>query len=82
LLTVRVANFSILLSIFLISFISFAFLNTFGFLSWSPSTSDKRTKESALDICATLEANLSLSPYLISEVAILSFSLTIGTKFI
>ena len=40
----------------------------------------KSISESAPDICATLEANLSLSPYLISEVAMVSFSLTIGTK--
>ena len=35
-------------------------------------------KVSALVIWATLEANLSLSPYFISEVAIVSFSFTIG----
>ena len=33
---------------------------------------------SAPIICATLAANLSLSPYLISAVAVVSFSLTIG----
>ena len=35
--------------------------------------------KSAPIIWATLAANLSLSPYLISEVAVVSFSLTIGT---
>jgi len=33
---------------------------------------------SASEICATLDASLSLSPYFISVVAIVSFSLTIG----
>ena len=33
---------------------------------------------SAPIICATLAANLSLSPYLISAVAVVSFSFTIG----
>ena len=43
-----------------------------------PSTSDNNINVSALVICATIEASLSLSPYFISEVAIVSFSLTIG----
>ena len=47
---------------------------------YNPSTSDNKIKQSAPEICATLEANLSLSPYLISDVAMLSFSLTIGIK--
>ena len=75
-----VAIFSILSSIVLISFINIASLFIFGFFVYNPSTSDNKIKQSAPEICATLEANLSLSPYLISDVAILSFSLTIGTK--
>ena len=60
--------------------INFASLNIFGFFVNKPSTSDKSIKVSALVICATRDASLSLSPYLISEVAIVSFSLTIGMK--
>ena len=59
-------------------FISLASLNIFGFFVKSPSTTDSKIKVSALVICATLDANLSLSPYFISEVAIVSFSFTIG----
>ena len=40
--------------------------------------SDNRIKVSAFVICATLDANLSLSPNFISEVAIVSFSFTTG----
>ena len=64
----------------LISFINIASLFIFGFFVYNPSTSDNKIKQSAPEICATLEANLSLSPYLISDVAMLSFSLTIGIK--
>ena len=32
-------------------------------------------------ICATLAASLSLSPYFISDVAVVSFSFTIGIAF-
>ena len=60
--------------------INLASLNSFGFLVYKPSTSDKRTNVSALIICATRDASLSLSPYLISVVAMVSFSLTIGMK--
>ena len=70
--------FSILLFIFFTLLINLAFLFNFGFLSNNPSTSDNKIKQSEPDICATLDANLSLSPYFISEVAILSFSLTNG----
>ena len=43
-------------------------------------TFDKnKIKQSAPIICETLEASLSLSPYFISVVAVVSFSLTIGT---
>ena len=62
----------------LIVLINLASLYNFGFLVKSPSTSDSNIKVSALVIWATLEANLSLSPYFISEVAIVSFSFTIG----
>ena len=58
--------------------INFASLNNFGFFVKSPSTSDNKIKVSAFVICATRDASLSLSPYFISEVAIVSFSLTIG----
>ena len=37
---------------------------------------------SAFNICATLAASLSLSPYLISDVAVVSFSFTIGMPLI
>ena len=40
---------------------------------------DNNIKQSALIICDTRAASLSLSPYLISVVAVVSFSLTIGT---
>ena len=76
-----VAVSSIFIFIFLTSFINFAPLFIFGFLVYKPSTSDSNISESALEIWATLDANLSLSPYLISEVAILSFSFTTGIKF-
>ena len=37
------------------------------------SNNESKTKPAALEILATLEANLSLSPYFISDVAMLSF---------
>ena len=40
--------------------------------------SDSNMSKSALDICATLAANLSLSPNLISSVETVSFSLITG----
>ncbi len=43
--------------------------------------SDNMINVSAFVIWATLADNLSLSPYLISEVAVVSFSLTIGIAF-
>ena len=39
---------------------------------------DNSIRQSALTICATRAASRSLSPYLISVVAIVSFSFTIG----
>ena len=47
--------------------------NNFGFFVKRPSTSDNNIKVSALVICATRDASLSLSPYFISDVAIVSF---------
>ena len=58
-------------------------LNMVIMIDWHPESHKSLMltvyKQSALEICATLDANLSLSPYLISEVATLSFSFTIGT---
>ena len=50
-------------------------------LLYNPSTFDKFISTSALIICATLAAKRSLSPYLISDVAVVSFSFTTGTAF-
>ena len=44
----------------------------------NPSTSEIRTKASALIKCVTIPAKRSLSPTRISSVATVSFSLTIG----
>ena len=43
-----------------------------------PSTSESKINVSAFVIWVTLDASLSLSPYFISVVAIVSFSLTTG----
>ena len=69
---------SIVLFILKTSLIFFASLFLLGFLSYNPSTSLSRISKSASIIWATLAANLSLSPYLISSVATVSFSLITG----
>ena len=50
-----------------------------GFV-YNPSTFDKRIKQSALISFEILAAKISLSPNLISSVAVVSFSLIIGIQ--
>ena len=61
-----------------ISAINLAFLEDLGSSEYNPSISDKRTNTSASTNCDILAANWSLSPYLISKVATVSFSLIMG----
>ena len=53
----------------------------FGSEEYSPFISDNSTNKSALHICATRAASLSLSPNLISSVDTVSFSLITGITF-
>ena len=64
-----------------ISAINLAFLEDLGSSEYNPSISDKRTNTSASTNCDILAANWSLSPYLISKVATVSFSLIMGITF-
>ena len=58
-----------------------ASLSILGSDEYKPFISDNRINKSALHICATLDASLSLSPNLISSVATVSFSLITGITF-
>ena len=58
-----------------------ASLFLFGSEEYKPFISDNNINKSALHICATREASLSLSPTLISSVATVSFSLITGITF-
>ena len=70
--------FSISSLISVISEINLILSLFFGSDEYNPFIFDSNIKQSELVIWATLDASLSLSPYLISLVAIVSFSLTIG----
>ena len=55
-----------------------AFLFLLGSEEYRPLMSDSNIRRSALHICATRAANLSLSPNFISSVETVSFSLITG----